>query len=94
MPRYIDDDKAYEVLTNYYNHKSVIQHYALRCALSEVPTADVVERKKGKWSPYVFGNERWHQCSACGKADEYINELGLVAVRKYCPNCGAEMENE
>ena len=53
--------------------------------------ADVVERKKGKWIPYEFGSERWHKCSACGKADEYINERGLEAVRKFCPNCGAKM---
>ena len=50
-----------------------------------------VEPKHGKWMPYEFGNEHWHKCSVCGKADEYINDLGLVAVRNYCPNCGCDM---
>ena len=50
--------------------------------------------KHGKWVAYEFGNERWHKCSACGKADEYINDLGLEAVRNYCPNCGAKMSEK
>lgn len=49
------------------------------------------EPKHGEWVAYEFGNERWHKCSVCGKADEYINNLGLEAIRNYCPNCGADM---
>ena len=55
---------------------------------------EVQEVKHGRWLAYEFGNEHWHKCSVCGKADEYINNLGLVAVRNYCPNCGAKMEAE
>ena len=55
------------------------------------PTVEAEPIKHGRWIPYEFGNERWHKCSVCGKADEYINDLGLEAIRNYCPNCGARM---
>lgn len=56
------------------------------------PTVDPV--KHGRWLPYEFAtNKRWRKCSVCGTADEYINEFGLVAIRNYCPNCGAKMDN-
>ena len=25
--------------------------------------------KKGYWQPYKYGDDTWHQCSACGVAD-------------------------
>jgi len=53
---------------------------------------DKNEPKHGRWLPYEFGNERWHKCSVCGVADEYINSFGLEAIRNYCPNCGARMD--
>lgn len=54
--------------------------------------AKLFKRKKGTWLPYEFGTKRWHKCSACGIADEYINEKGLEARREFCPHCGAQME--
>ena len=50
------------------------------------------EPKHGRWVAYEFGNERWHKCSVCGVADEYINSFGLEAIRNYCPYCGARMD--
>lgn len=56
--------------------------------LEEQPTADVVERKHGKWE------KMWHSyfkqelpcCSVCGH---------FSAMRwKYCPNCGAKMDGK
>lgn len=68
-------------------------HYddMVKCVVG-MPTADVVERKHGRWLPYEFGTKRWHKCSACGIADEYINEKGLEARREFCPHCGAQMD--
>ena len=49
--------------------------------------------KHGKWTRYEFStNNRWRKCSVCGMGDEYINEFGIVAIRNYCPNCGAKMD--
>ncbi len=41
-PRYIEESKAYEVLSDYYHHRTQGQHVALREAFNRVPTADVV----------------------------------------------------
>ena len=54
--------------------------------LKELPSADAVERKRGKWID--LGKDRiirW-QCSECGRKDTHIYN--------YCPDCGAEMRGE
>ena len=39
--RLIDADEAYKVLTDYYHHKTEIQHKALKEAIERVPTVDI-----------------------------------------------------
>jgi len=41
--RLIDAEKVYEVLTEYYHHRTEIQHEALKEAIERVPTVDAVE---------------------------------------------------
>ena len=41
--RLIDAEEAYKVLTDYYHHKTEIQHKALKEAIGRVPTVDAVE---------------------------------------------------
>ena len=58
------------------------------------PTADVVERKNGKWIKND-GRYGWH-CSECGVDDLYAYlrnaETGQDELQdRFCPNCGAEM---
>ena len=53
-------------------------------------TADVVERKKGKWDTFFSDSYKVHEigveCSFCGyRTQERTN---------YCPNCGADMRKE
>lgn len=43
MDDFIRREAAIETLSEFYHHKSEIQHIALREALNRVPTADVVE---------------------------------------------------
>lgn len=58
--------------------------------------------KKGHWQPYKYGDDTWHQCSACGVADHYINivkrdgylDYRMVSKRNFCPNCGADMRED
>jgi len=58
------------------------------------------DRPQGEWVPFEYGDERWHKCTACGVADKYIEYVErpngttgkLVAIRNYCPNCGARMK--
>lgn len=57
--------------------------------IGDIPSADVVERKTGKWrengEPNAYGKfELWYyDCSLCG----------AVGIQQYnfCPNCGARM---
>ena len=39
--RLVDADEAYKVLTDYYHHKTEIQHKALKEAIERVPTVDI-----------------------------------------------------
>lgn len=39
--RLIDAEEAYKVLTDYYHHKTEIQHKALKEAIERVPIADI-----------------------------------------------------
>ena len=66
--------------------------------LEDYPTADVVERKTGKWmTTEAFPHHVY--CSVCYKTyipndswqiwQDHYNDGGLP--RNYCPNCGAKM---
>ena len=100
MSRYIDADTfdervrisvglVEEELTDDYKD-------GVRCTLEMLkthPTADVVERKQGKW--IVLYDEDSPQdgiwkCSAC----DYIRLADDIAPINYCPNCGADMRSE
>ena len=48
--------------------------------LNKLPSADVVERKRGEW---IVGTE---QCTCCGS-------YGLISFN-FCPNCGADMRGK
>ena len=58
--------------------------------------------KKGHWQPYKYGDDTWHQCSACGVADRYIDivkrkgypDYRMVSKSNFCPNCGADMRKD
>ena len=65
--------------------------------INEQPTADVVERKRGKWTEKKVIEDRnaieeWQSanCSVCGKyhTTPYMYYFDDFA---YCPNCGARM---
>ena len=60
--------------------------------IEDVPTADVVEVKRGKWVDREadLGYEVY-QCSVC--KEEYCLETGSPQENGYnfCPNCGADM---
>lgn len=92
MPRYIDaEDAIYEL-----ERAFPIDDYGkiIRC-ISRTPTADVVERKVGKWIRHSIGhkNTPWgFDCSVCGKW--FVIGEDTAERYHYCPNCGAEMKGE
>ena len=86
MSDLISRQQAYEVLTDYYHHKTDVQHDALKEALSRVPSAEP-EQHRGEWIEDVH-KRGFSECSKCG----YI-AVGVLSRRHYnfCPNCGADM---
>ena len=66
--------------------------------LEDYPTADVLERKTGKWLDGgldgigVMGIEyRWQKCSECGS--EFSKAPG-ASYPNYCSFCGADMKGD
>jgi rubrerythrin len=89
MARYIDADEFYEGFCIYAigQDKNFIK--AVEQVLEDIPTADVVEVKHGRWEKrtfIVFDNEikDSYHCTECNTTwDTETN---------YCPNCGAKMD--
>ena len=59
---------------------------ALKCFVEDIPAADVVEVRHGKWV-CLEAEIGFFACSEC---DHTI----LRAKCNYCPNCGAKMDKE
>lgn len=58
-------------------------------AIEAVPSANVVERKKGKW---IQENNCYHRCSVCGDHFPALLRIsGISKEKNFCPNCGADM---
>ena len=57
----ISKEKAYKVLTEYYHHRTEMQHKALRDALSRVPPADI--------DLSDYSDRLWRNAYEQGKAD-------------------------
>lgn len=96
MPRYIDADAL--LRNTIYNPSHV--PYIAESDVIFMPTADVVERKRGKWIEKEVMSvdegkaiDEWQscRCSVCGRYDTrpymyYFDEP------HFCSWCGAEME--
>ena len=90
MNRYIDADKAKAKLNYVCKTYGISPQTAKRidAAITNTPTADVAEVKRGEWIPQWEGS-RLLKCSVCGY--EYCD---LIECRNYCGNCGAKMDGE
>lgn len=71
MARYID-------AAPYEDGRIVFNKEDAGVPVAEIPTADVVERKKGNWI---------YSCSVC-------NYYSGTKRTNFCPNCGADMRGE
>ena len=58
--------------------------YLFEDAVRAIPAADVREARRGKWEDTMFG---W-LCTNCHEEQQFTKHL------KYCPNCGALMEEQ
>ena len=65
-----------------------IRYKLFENVIDDIPSADVVERKRGEWilTPYTDSGSPIHECSVCTHGVS-----GDLKVRNFCPNCGADM---
>ena len=84
--RQIDADEAYKVLTDYYHHKTEIQHDALKEAIERVPTVDAEPVRHEHWKEHKDYPGLAYLCSGCGY---FTTDRSY-----YCPYCGAKNEVE
>lgn len=98
MARYIDADllkeqmyhEAFEKTTDMQRWDSGcwIRYHMFEDTIESIPTADVVERKKGRWIAVKIGNgDTRYTCSECGAS--YECDSRDTWDFNYCPNCGA-----
>ena len=90
---YISREAAYDALTDYYHHRTDIQHQALREAINSVPAADVQPVVRSAWILVQGINEDYAQfcCKTCG-AHRNFRKDELKPF--FCAWCGADMREE
>ena len=89
MKEYIERAAAIEAIRKYQ------YPYGVEFLLSNIPAADVVEVRHGRWlTTDAYPHHLY--CSVCyktyAKNAKWVNELDLPT--NYCPNCGARMDKE
>ena len=94
MKEYIERAAAIEAIRKYQ------YPYGVEFLLSNIPAADVVEVRHGRWVNENKNPVPWDECnSKCPSHSAYCSECGewLTASDEYpvtglyCPNCGALM---
>jgi len=92
MSDYISRDVAIiEFMDNDIDHIQAPNEKEAVQILSDIPAADVVPVRHGKWKKIgVWG--RVYRCNQCGN---FLDFDGVNAGRgdaNFCPNCGAKMD--
>ena len=91
MEEYISR-KCLENMVDYYlSHSNGAEHYAygiIRGEVRAIPSADVVEVKRGKWIyETAYPDSDVCNCSIC----DQIMQTAKGVRMNFCPNCGADM---
>ena len=94
MSDYISREAAIEAfekeLSAKYNRIELsIGFVGAKSILSDLPAADVVERKKGKW---IQDNNGYYVCDQCG--EPCASEIMSEPRDRFCKWCGADMRGE
>ena len=91
MAKYIDLKSAIALAKDIIVPTKNGYDYRHRCIdpqdLEELPAADVVERKTGRWISYI--EDGYLECPFCGAA---TNCDGDESELHFCFSCGAELE--
>lgn len=66
---------------------------AMAIVVEQIPPADVVQVRHGKWIKEWWHGERTRTCSICN-ITQSVNVYEDEVKFKYCPYCGAKMDGE
>ena len=98
MTVYIKREDAIDaVLDVYYNTPDIdLSGERLEAAILNIPAADVVEIRHGKWiQPHWKNSNYCCNCSECGgEAMHREYQWDKNGIYPVCPNCGAKMDKE
>lgn len=92
MSRYIDKEALEKAIEKFDTEFDCYDHYdtgyydclcAVEDIIGDMPEADVVEVKHGKWS----GGFYCYKCSVCSSDNHQYRS-------KFCPECGARMDGD
>lgn len=86
MADYIDREKIFSIWRSMPAPASVT---SLAAAISQTPTANVVEVRHGRWEMVPYNGVYDIRCSSCG----YCPGIRFYSSN-YCPNCGVRMDKE
>ena len=95
MPKYVDAEKLEKdgwYATRIYHQDVKTMVYETK-KMTNLPTADVPDRKVGKW---VQDGKGFYECTSCGEAWSHWWAVIVPPDRMYkelrfCPKCGADM---
>lgn len=86
MAKYIDAELLKEVILGWMPQ---LDDEQLEYEIDTMPTVDVAEVKRGKWTDAYVSGVHHYRCTNCG---EYIEATWTANFDyNYCPNCGADM---
>lgn len=90
MKEYIEREAARDMM-----EQALVDDWEIQYAddrLDEIPAADVVEARHGRWVKVHDEVCYWLACSVCG--EEIPKRFGTDYYTSYCPNCGAKMTED
>ncbi len=76
---------------NVWNSGLWIRYKIFEEAIRDAPTIDAEPVRHGKWLPENRTMDAYWVCSCCGFPSE---AHGAFKIYKFCPNCGARMDEE
>ena len=85
MTEYIEREKAWRKVNRAKNIEEALSF------IDSIPTADVVEVKRGKWIPVPSSDMSTGKAYKCSECDKMRYGCRLPP---YCQECGAKMDGE
>ena len=97
MADYIDREKAEKIIQSItiVDVTSAAYAEAVLFIIRNIPSADVAPVVHGRWiDPHWRNSNSCANCSVCGGEAYHHDFMGVQKYYKFCPKCGAKMDEE